>query len=170
MTRRGVALAGQMTSAEEPLDVAGLHVAIVASRYHPEVVDALVVGALDTLANHGVEAISIDRVPGAFELPLAALARATSETVDAVIALGCVIQGETPHFSFVCAESARGLMDVMLETGVPVSFGVLTTGSMEQALARAGGAVGNKGAEAALSALEMASMLRHSDEHVHEVD
>lgn len=159
-----------MTSPDEPLDASGLHIAVVAARFHDDVVAAMLAGALDVLAQHGVEAVSIDRVPGAFELPLAAQARATSGTVDAVVALGCVIQGETPHFDFVCSEAARGLMDVSLQTGVPVSFGVLTTNTMEQARARAGGAVGNKGADAALTALQMAAMLRHSDEHAHGVD
>ena len=104
------------------------------------------------------ENISLLRVPGAFEIPTAA--RATAERYDAVVALGAVIRGETPHFDYVAGECIRGLMQVMLDTGMPVACGVLTCDTAEQALARAGGKAGNKGADAALAALEMANLLR----------
>jgi 6,7-dimethyl-8-ribityllumazine synthase len=136
--------------------------AIVAARFNHEVVDRLLDGALRTLARHGVEAshITVARVPGAFELPLAALALGAREDVQAVITLGCVIRGGTPHFEYVCAEAARGVGQAALTLGKPVIFGVLTTDDPAQADERAGGAHGNKGEEAALAALEMVSLLR----------
>ena len=136
-------------------------VAIVASRYHGEIVQRLVDGAFAELAEAGIgpDRVTLAPVPGAFELPLAARRFATTGYA-AVICLGCVIQGETPHFTFVCAEAARGCTLVALETGVPVAFGVITAITREQAEARAGGAVGNKGNEAAAAALEMAGLLR----------
>ncbi len=141
-------------------DAAGLRIAVVAARFNGLVVDQLVAGALAALASAGARAenISLLRVPGAFEIPAAA--RAAAERYDAVVALGAVIRGETPHFDYVAGECARGLMRVMLDTGVPVAFGVLTCDTVEQALARAGGAAGNKGADAALAAIEMANLLR----------
>ena len=136
-------------------------VAIVASRYHGAIVQRLVDGAFGELAEAGIgpERVTLAPVPGAFELPLAARRFATTGYA-AVICLGCVIQGETPHFTFVCAEAARGCETVMLETGVPVAFGVITAGTRDQAEARAGGAVGNKGNEATAAALELAGLLR----------
>ncbi len=135
--------------------------AIVASRYHADIVQPLVDGAFAELAEAGIgpERITLCPVPGAFELPIAARGFATAGYA-AVICLGCVIQGETPHFTFVCAEAARGCTLVALETGIPVAFGVFTALSHEQAVARAVGAVGNKGNEAAAAALEVAGVLR----------
>jgi 6,7-dimethyl-8-ribityllumazine synthase len=135
-------------------------VAIVPAPYHGAIVQRLVDGAFAELAEAGIgpERVTLAPVPGAFELPLAARRFAT-DGYAAVICLGCVIQGETPHFTFVCAEAARGCTMVMQETGVPVAFGVITAGSRAQALARAGGTVGNKGNEAAAAALELAGLL-----------
>ena len=143
-------------------DVAGAQVAIVAARFNDHVVSRLLEGALDTLAGHGMsrdEALVV-RVPGAFELPLAARWIARSRPVDAVVAIGAVIRGDTPHFDYVCAEAARGIQAASTETGVPVIYGVLTCDTPGQALERAGGAHGNKGGEAVLAALEMVSLRR----------
>jgi 6,7-dimethyl-8-ribityllumazine synthase len=136
-------------------------VGVAVSRFNGEVTSRLLEGALLALADAGVatEAIEVMPVPGAFELPLAAMALAKSRRYSCVLALGCVIRGETPHFGFVSAEAASGVQLAGLETGVPVSFGVLTCDTLEQALARAGGVHGNKGAEAARSALEMVEAL-----------
>ena len=143
----------------------GMRIAIVAARFNHFVVDKLVVGALDTLAKSGVlpEDIDLVRVPGAFELPLVAKRMASSKRYEAVITLGAVIRGGTPHFDYVCNECARGVNDASLETDVPVLFGVLTCDDMEQANERAGGAHGNKGADCALAALEMVDLLAKLD-------
>jgi 6,7-dimethyl-8-ribityllumazine synthase len=135
----------------------GARFAIVAARFNELIVDRLVDGALDALRRHGVPDanIVVARVPGAFELPLCCQRIAASGKVDAVIALGCVIRGATPHFEYVCSEAARGCGQVALSTGVPVAFGVLTTENIDQALERAGTKAGNKGADAALTAIEM---------------
>ncbi len=133
--------------------------AIVVARFHLDITEALLDGALRCLREHGAPDPRVEWVPGSFELPIAARALAI-EGADAVIALGCVIRGGTPHFDYVCNETARGIMDVMLETDVPVSFGVLTTDDHDQARARAGGAEGNKGYDAASSAIEMASLMK----------
>ena len=134
---------------------------IVAARFNDFIVDSLVRGALDALKRHGAseQNIALVRVPGAFELPLAARKLAQSKRYQAIIALGAVIKGATPHFDYVCGECASGLSKVGQETGVPVSFGVLTTDTIEQAIERAGTKAGNKGADAALVALEMANLL-----------
>jgi 6,7-dimethyl-8-ribityllumazine synthase len=136
-------------------------VGIAVSRFNGEITQKLLDGALVTLADLGVatEAIEVMPVPGAFELPLGAMALARSRRYSCVVALGCVIRGGTPHFEYVCAEAASGVQVAALETGVPVSFGVLTCDTREQALARAGGEHGNKGSEAARSALEMVESL-----------
>jgi 6,7-dimethyl-8-ribityllumazine synthase len=136
--------------------------AIVASRYHADIVQPLVDGAFAELAEAGIgpERVTLCPVPGAFELALAARSFAMSGRYAAVVCLGCVIQGETPHFTFVCAEAARGCTLVALETGVPVAFGVITANTRAQAEARAGGAVGNKGHEAAAAAIDLAGVLR----------
>lgn len=146
---------------EGDLQGQGLKVAIVASRFNAFITDRLVEGALDALRRHGVEEkdISLAKVPGSFELPLAAR-RASAGKVDAVVALGALIRGGTPHFDYLSAEVTKGLAQVMLETGVPVAFGVLTTDTVEQAIERAGTKAGNKGFEAALSAIEMAKLLK----------
>ena len=134
---------------------------IVAARFNDFIVDSLVRGALDALKRHGAseQNIAVVRVPGAFELPLAARKLAQTKRYQAIIALGAVIKGATPHFDYVCGECASGLSKVGQETGIPVSFGVLTTDTIEQAIERAGTKAGNKGADAALVALEMANLL-----------
>lgn len=144
----------------------GARIAVVAARFNSFVVDKLVDGALATLRTQGVpeSQVLLVRVPGAFELPLVVQELAANNDCDAVIALGAVIRGDTPHFDFVAGECARGLSQVALDTGVPVAFGVLTCDSAEQALERAGGKIGNKGADAAMTALEMANLLQILDE------
>lgn len=136
--------------------------AIVAARFNEFVVEPLIRGAIDTLSQRGAgdKQIEIVRVPGAFELPLIAKKLAASGKYHAIIALGAVIRGGTPHFDYVCNECARGLSRAALDTGVPVAFGVLTTDNVEQAVERAGGSAGNKGADAALVALEMTNLLK----------
>ena len=143
-------------------DVAGARIGIVAARFNDRVVSRLLEAALDTLAGQGLDrdTILVARVPGAFELPLAARWVARQGAADAVVALGAVIRGGTPHFDYVCAEAARGLRTASLELDVPVVFGVLTCDDQAQAEARAGGEHGNKGREAALAALEMVSLRR----------
>ena len=140
--------------------------AIVVGRFNQFVVDSLVEGAMDALVRHGVDEdnITVVRVPGAFEIPLAAQAVAEKGNVDAIIALGAVIRGSTPHFDYVAGESASGLNKVQMDTGIPCSFGVLTVDTIEQAIERAGTKSGNKGAEASLVAIEMVSILRQISE------
>ncbi|HEX7479811.1 MAG TPA: 6,7-dimethyl-8-ribityllumazine synthase [Polyangiales bacterium] len=135
--------------------------AIVAARFNEFIVDRLVDGALDTLRRHGVDdtRISLVRVPGAFEIPVACKRIADSGKVHAILALGCVIRGATAHFEHVAGEAAKGCGQVAMNSGVPVIFGVLTTETIEQAIERAGTKAGNKGSECALSALEMASLV-----------
>ena len=140
--------------------------AIVVGRFNQFVVDSLVEGAVDALVRHGVgeDNITVIRVPGAYKIPLAAQAVAEKGDVDAIIALGAVIRGSTPHFDYVAGESASGLNKVQMDTGVPCAFGVLTVDTIEQAIERAGTKAGNKGAEAALVAIEMVSVLRQISE------
>ena len=135
---------------------------IAVGRFNGFVVESLLDGAIDTLIRHGVDEadIEVTRVPGAFELPLIVQAMAQSGKYDAVIALGAVIRGSTPHFDVVANESAKGLSTVALQTGKPVINGILTTDSIEQAIERSGTKAGNKGAEAASTALEMVSLLK----------
>jgi 6,7-dimethyl-8-ribityllumazine synthase len=139
-------------------DASRRRVAIVAARFNADIVDRLLAGAIAAWRERGGDdaRLTTARVPGAFELPVAARKLATSGRYEAIVALGCVIRGETAHFDYVAGECARGLQRVALETGVPVMLGVLTVETEEQALERAGGAVGNKGAEAMEAALEMA--------------
>lgn len=146
---------------EGELSARGRKVAIVAARFNDLVVASLVKGAAAAWAAHGGEPgdLTIVRVPGAFELPLAARKLAAGGRYQAVVALGCVIRGDTPHFEYVAGEAARGLQQVNLDSGVPVAFGVLTVDSLEQALERAATGAGNKGGEAMESALEMAAVL-----------
>jgi 6,7-dimethyl-8-ribityllumazine synthase len=134
---------------------------IVLARFNSLIVERLLEGAIDTLRRHGVsdDHLTVARVPGAYELPLAAQAMARSGQFDAVIALGCVIRGSTPHFDYVAGEAAKGLAMVSLAENLPVSFGVLTTDSIEQAIERAGTKAGNKGVDAAMSAIEMVSLM-----------
>ncbi|MGB0466273.1 MAG: 6,7-dimethyl-8-ribityllumazine synthase [Pontibacterium sp.] len=136
--------------------------AIVVGRFNAFVVESLLEGALDTLKRHGVdeENIRVIRVPGAFEIPLAVKRVAAQGDADAIIALGAVIRGGTPHFEYVSGESSKGVAQVSLDYNVPVANGILTVNSIEQAVERSGTKMGNKGDEAALSALEMVSLLR----------
>ena len=142
-----------------------LRFAIVASRFNDLIVDSLIRGAVDALLRHGAgeKQIEIIRVPGAFDLPFVVRRVAASKRYDAVVALGAVIRGSTPHFEHVAGQCAAGLARASEECGVPVSFGVLTTETIDQALERAGTKAGNKGADAALAALELASLLRRLD-------
>ncbi len=136
---------------------------IVVARFNSFIVESLLSGAIDALKRHGgvrEEDIEVVRVPGAFELPLAAQAMAANRQYDAIIALGAVIRGSTPHFDFVANEATKGLASVGLNHNLPIIFGVLTTDTIEQAVERAGTKAGNKGAEAAISAIEMVSLLR----------
>jgi 6,7-dimethyl-8-ribityllumazine synthase len=144
----------------------GAKFAVVASRFNHFVVDRLVEGALDALVRHGAESqnITVVRVPGAWELPVAVRRIARSRKVDAVIALGAVIRGSTPHFDYVAGEAAKGIGAAAADGTVPVAFGVLTTETIEQAVERAGTKQGNKGWDAALSAIEMVALGRALDE------
>lgn len=139
----------------------GKRIGIVVARFNEFITSKLLGGALDALHRHNVSDgdITVAWTPGAFEIPLVSKRMAASGKYDVVIALGCVIRGSTPHFDYVAAEAAKGVGHVMLETGVPVIFGILTTDSIEQAIERAGTKSGNKGADAAMNALEMANLL-----------
>ncbi|MBS3801047.1 MAG: 6,7-dimethyl-8-ribityllumazine synthase [Thioalkalivibrio sp.] len=143
-------------------DVADARYGLLLARFNSLIVERLLEGAVDTLRRHGVATanLTITRVPGAYELPLAAQVMARSGRYEAVIALGCVIRGGTPHFDYVAGEAAKGLAQVQMAEDLPVSFGVLTTDSIEQAIERAGTKAGNKGVDAALGALEMVSLMR----------
>ncbi|WP_066057008.1 6,7-dimethyl-8-ribityllumazine synthase [Robertmurraya korlensis] len=140
----------------------GLKVGIVVGRFNEFITSKLLSGAEDALKRHGVaeEDVDVAWVPGAFEIPLIAQKMAQSKKYDAVITLGTVIRGATPHFDFVCNEAAKGVQATTLNTGVPVIFGVLTTNTIEQAIERAGTKAGNKGWESAVSAIEMANLSR----------
>lgn len=135
--------------------------ALVVGRWNSFVVEHLLQGAIDALKRHGVseDQITVVRAPGAFEIPLVCKKVADTGNVDAIVALGAVIRGGTPHFEYVAGECVKGISQVSLDSGVPISFGVLTVDSIEQAVERSGTKAGNKGAEAALSALEMVSLL-----------
>jgi 6,7-dimethyl-8-ribityllumazine synthase len=151
-----------MNVIEANFDASGKKIAIVVSRFNSFVVDRLLEGAVDTLIRHGNVAdddITVVKVPGAYELPLVAKKAANCGKYDAIIAIGAVIRGGTPHFDFVAGECNKGLAQVCLDSEIPVSFGVITTDTIEQAIDRAGLKVGNKGGEAALSALEMINVL-----------
>jgi 6,7-dimethyl-8-ribityllumazine synthase len=144
------------------LDATGLRFGIVVSRFNEFVTSRLLGGATDALIRHNATESNLTAVwvPGSWELPLAAKALVQSGQYDAVICLGCVIRGQTPHHEYIAAETSKGLAQVSLDSGVPIGFGVLTTDTIEQAIERAGSKSGNKGADAALSALEMANLLR----------
>ena len=146
---------------EGGFDGAGKKIAIVAGRFNSYIVDSLIAGAEDVLVRHGVarKDITLVRVPGAFELPAAVKRVAGAGKHDGVIALGAVIRGATPHFDFVAGQCAAGLAQVALSSDVPLAFGVLTTNTIEQAIERAGTKAGNKGADAALTILEMVNLL-----------
>lgn len=141
---------------------AGLRFGIVVSRTNDFITSRLLEGALDALRRHGAdeEGVVVLKVPGCFEIPLAAQKLALSRQFDAVICLGAVIRGDTPHWEYISAEVTKGIAQVSLNTGMPVTFGVLTTDTLEQAIDRAGVKAGNKGSEAALAAIEMANLLR----------
>ena len=151
-----------MVTHEGTLIATGLRFAVVLSRFNSLVGDRLLEGALDTLRRHGAteEDVTLARVPGAFEIPLVASEMAKTGTFDAVICLGAVIRGATAHFDYVAGPMASGLATIAVQTGVPVLFGVLTTDTIEQALERAGTKAGNKGADVAAAAIEMANLLR----------
>lgn len=140
-------------------------VAIVSSRFNHFIVDRLADGAVDAFVRHGgeIENVTIVRVPGAWEIPVAVKRLAQNKKVDAIVALGAVIRGSTPHFDYVAAEVSKGVAHVAMDTGVPVAFGVLTTDSIEQAVERAGTKAGNKGWEAMVSAIEMVALGKSLD-------
>ena len=147
---------------EGQLNASGLKVAIVVSRFNSFITERLLAGALDGLQRHGGDPDTIDiiKVPGSWEVPLAAGELARQHRYDAIICLSAVIRGETPHFDYVAGEAAKGIAHVSAETGVPLAFGVLTTNTLEQAIDRAGAKGGNKGFDAAMTAIEMANLLR----------
>jgi 6,7-dimethyl-8-ribityllumazine synthase len=151
-----------MSTREGRLDGSGIRVALVVARFNDLVTSKLLSGAEDCLQRHGCteELRTVVRVPGSWELPQAAKKLADRGDVDAIVALGALIRGETPHFEYLAAQVARGLARIALDSGIPTIFGVLTTDTMDQALARAGLKTGNKGWEAALSALEMVNLFR----------
>jgi len=148
-------------SFDSELSAAGFRFAIVVSRFNSFVTDPLLAGALDALGQRGADLKQVDvvRVPGAWELPIAVRAIAARKKHDAIICLGAVIKGGTPHFDYVAGEAARGIADASAATGVPMAFGVLTTDTVEQAVDRAGGKGGNKGFDAAMTAIEMANLM-----------
>ena len=150
------------TTYEGNLIAEGLRFAIVASRFNDMITRRLLSGALDSLARHGAEEDEIDVawVPGAFEIPLIAQRLAESGRYDAVICVAAIIRGATPHFEYVAAEASKGIAKVSLDTGVPVIYGVITADSIEQAVERAGTKAGNRGSDAARSAIEMANLLK----------
>ena len=147
---------------EGNLDASGLKFAVLCARFNGFITERLLAGALDALKRSGAKTddIEIVKVPGSWELPLAAKTLAGSKRHDAIVALGAVIRGETPHFDHVASQASNGLAAVQLETGIPIAFGVLTTNTIEQAIDRAGGKSGNKGFDAALTAIEMADLMR----------
>ncbi len=144
------------------LSVDGQRFAIVVSRFNEFITSKLLSGAVDSLKRHGAahESVTVVHVPGAFELPFMAKKLAESGLYDAVICLGCVIRGQTPHFEYVAGQAARGIAEVGLSTGVPTTFGVITADTLEQAVERAGAKAGNKGVDAAMSAIELVNLLR----------
>jgi 6,7-dimethyl-8-ribityllumazine synthase len=150
---------------EGKLIAKGFRFAIVVSRFNSFITERLLEGALDALKRHGAEdgAIEVYKVPGAFEMPLVAKLAARQKGIDGVICLGAVIKGATPHFQYVAAEVSKGIAQTSLEEGKPVAFGVITSDSLEQAIERAGSKSGNKGYDAAMSAIEMVNLLKESN-------
>ena len=146
-----------MKKIEGMLNAQGLKIALVAARFNDFMVEALIGGAVDAIVRHGgkEESITLVRVPGSFEIPLICKKLAESGKYDGVVALGAIIRGSTDHYELVCAETAKGIAHASLETGVPVTFGVITTDTIEQAIERSGSKAGNKGAEAAVALIEM---------------
>jgi len=153
--------ASTVDTVEGTFSGAGKRFVIVAARFNSYIVESLVGAAVDTLVRHGASAkdVTVVRVPGCFELPLAAKRVAVSRKPDAIVALGAVIRGATPHFDYVAGQCASGLQQVALQQDIPVAFGVLTCDTVDQAIERAGTKAGNKGADAAMTALEMVSLL-----------
>jgi 6,7-dimethyl-8-ribityllumazine synthase len=147
---------------EGKLDATGAKPVLVASRFNDFIVSRLIAGAVDALVRHGADDhdITVVRVPGAFEIPQTVAMLARSGKFDMVIALGAVIRGSTPHFDYIAAEVAKGVAHTAIDAKIPVSFGILTTDTLEQAIERAGSKAGNKGAEAAMAAIEMANVLK----------
>lgn len=147
---------------EGNLDAKGLTFGIVVSRFNSFICERLLEGAIDALVRHGANEtdITVARIPGAFEIPLAAKTMAASRKYDAVICLGAVIRGSTPHFEYVSSEVSKGVASVSLESGLPIAFGVLTTDTIEQAVERAGTKAGNKGFEAAVTAIETVNVIK----------
>jgi 6,7-dimethyl-8-ribityllumazine synthase len=147
---------------EGDLDAKGLKFGIVVSRFNDFITGRLVEGALDCLLRHGVaeDAVEVIKVPGAFEIPMAAKKMVAAKKYDAILCLGAVIRGATPHFNYVAGEAAKGVGSIALESSIPVLFGVLTTDNLEQAIERAGSKSGNKGWETALAAIEMANLYK----------
>lgn len=147
---------------EGHLNASGLRFAVIVTRFNDFITEKLLGGALDALKRSGgdEDLVTVVRVPGAFEIPLMARRLAASGEYDAVICLGAVIRGATPHFDYVAAEASKGIASVSLDTGVPLSFGVITTDTIEQAIERAGTKAGNKGWEAAVTAIEMANLFK----------
>ena len=150
---------------EAGLVAKGKRFGIIASRFNDFITDRLVGGAIDALTRSGAEDADIDlvKVPGAFEIPMVALRMAKSKKYHAIVCLGAVIRGATPHFDYVCAEASKGIAQVGMDTGVPVIFGIVTTDSIEQAIERAGTKAGNKGWSAAVAAIEMANLMETVD-------
>jgi len=151
-----------MRTVEGKLIGAGLKIALVVSRFNSFITERLLDGALDCLRRQGVaeDNLMVARVPGAWEIPLAAKRLAQAKAHDAVVCLGAVIRGSTPHFDYVAAEVSKGIAQITLDTGVPISFGILTTDTLEQAIERAGSKAGNKGFAAAEAAIEMVNLLK----------
>lgn len=151
-----------MRTTEGQLIIRDERIAVIAARFNESIVDNLIAGAMDALKRHGASdtQLHLIRVPGAFELPLAAQKLAKSRQVDGIVALGVVIRGATAHFDYICSECASGLSRVSLAHDIPIGFGVLTCESIEQAIERAGSKAGNKGADAALATIEMISVLQ----------
>jgi 6,7-dimethyl-8-ribityllumazine synthase len=154
-----------MKTIEGTLRVQNARFCLVVARFNSFVVESLLAGAVDTLKRHGAEDgdLTIVRVPGAFEMPLAVERLAAKGSFDAIVAIGAVIRGGTPHFEYVASECVKGLAQASMKLGIPVGVGVLTVDTIEQAIERAGTKAGNKGAEAAMSAIEMVSLLRQLD-------
>lgn len=147
---------------EGKLTAAGLKFGIVASRWNSFITDRMLAGAIDALVRHGAseEHVEVAKVPGTWEIPIIAKKMANAGRYDAVICIGCLIRGSTPHFDYLAAEVTKGIGQAALESGIPVTYGVITVNNLEQAVERAGSKSGNKGAEAAVAAIEMANLLR----------
>jgi 6,7-dimethyl-8-ribityllumazine synthase len=152
---------GEFRPQEGNFSVQGARIAVITARWNSQVTDGLRDGALRALARHNVQAVEDFYVPGAFELPLAAQRAAKTGRFEAVLTLGCVIRGDTPHFDYVCAETTRGIGEVSLNQDIPVAFGLLTTDNLQQAMDRAGDNNENKGEEAALTVLEMLELFKN---------